>query len=159
MAVTIFSQLSHVLLGSVPMYVDTDHKLVKWEEAQVTWGQKLHYICSSCRTKVRMNYTWQMLGIWLTVFLKAFWILQQWGHYKNLYKIKLIFQSLASMQWGYLVFRDLVSSMVIFLSQWNILLYVERVALSSQFWGLLYTISLLSTRAWRGWLCTHIIPE
>lgn len=32
---TSFSRLSDVLLGSVPTYVDTDHKLVKLKEAQV----------------------------------------------------------------------------------------------------------------------------
>jgi len=34
MAKTSFSQLSDVLAGSVPVSVDTDHKLVKLKEAQ-----------------------------------------------------------------------------------------------------------------------------
>lgn len=40
--------------------------------------------------------------------------------------MKLIFQSLASIQWGHLLFRDFVSGMVIFLSQ------QEHLALSGE---------------------------
>lgn len=135
---------------SVPLYVDRDHELVKLEEAQITQRHKVYYMCNSCKMKVRMNCMWQMLGIWLNAFLKGSQILQWWGQYKNLYTIKFIFQTYCSTQWGPLFCSDFVSGsaayMFIFLSQQEYLC-LERMALSSQFCGLLYGVSLLSMRS------------
>jgi len=87
-------------------------------------------------------------------------ILIAYTQYKNLCKMRCIVQSLASTQRGPLLFRDFASGsvayMFIFLSQQEYLSLSEEDGFIQPFLGLLYAVSLLSTKPQSEWVCTHV---
>lgn len=90
------SQLSDVLLRFLPMCIDADHELVKLEEAQITWRQKLYYMCSSCKMKVEWTTCDRCWAYGLVCFWKALRYFSDEDSLKNLYSVKYIFQTCCS---------------------------------------------------------------
>lgn len=163
MAMISFSRLSDVLLGSVPTYVDTDHKLVKLKR------HKSYEDKSFTTYAVLVEWKWEWTTCdrcWaygLMCFWKALGYFRNEGSMRTCIKWNSFFKALPPHNAGSYCLGILLVAVwhicLLFCPSRSIFLHLERMALFSHFWGLLHAVSLLSTRPQREWLCTHIIPE